>query len=494
MSTAEQFQELLRTIGPGRMSSTAYDTSWVARLSEAGDLSDDALRWLCDNQLADGSWGAAEPFYYHDRVISTLAAMIALTLRGRRTGDRAQIDRGLNALDIITSNATTGLAADPNGATVGFEMIVPTLVAEAEKMGIIRQQGDRILGRLGTLRQMKMQKLRGRRINRFISAAFSAEMAGNDGQALLDENDLQETDGSVAHSPSATAYFLLNLHPGNTPALEYLHRWATPTGGQPNFAPIDIFEIAWSLWNLLLVPDFDRNAPAVHQKLATLKASWQPGAGIGTASSCTVKDSDDTSLVFEVLQSYGLPVDLEAIQSFEETDHYRCFTFEANPSISANIHVLAAFKAAGLPAAEPRVQKVLQFLKRNAIQDTYWYDKWHISPFYATSQIILASMEYDHALCSRAIQWLLQQQRSDGSWGFHKIPTAEETAYCLQALAIWERRGKKIPRGRLELASAWLTRNAAGPYPPLWIGKALYTPIHVVRSAVLSAQALMKSR
>jgi halimadienyl-diphosphate synthase len=98
--------DLLKCVGPGTMSSLAYDTAWVARLGEIDwELSNRALAWLTDNQLEDGSWGAREPFYYHDRVISTLAAMIALTYRGRRTQDKEQIERGLIALEKIIDGA-----------------------------------------------------------------------------------------------------------------------------------------------------------------------------------------------------------------------------------------------------------------------------------------------------------------------------------------------------------------------------------------------------
>ena len=80
-----------------------------------------------------------------------LAAMIALSYRGRRGHDKVQIENGKLALERIVGGATQGLQSDPNGATVGFEMIAPTLAAEAEKLGIIKSQGDRILGRLSKL-------------------------------------------------------------------------------------------------------------------------------------------------------------------------------------------------------------------------------------------------------------------------------------------------------------------------------------------------------
>ena len=187
-----QIDALLKEIGPGRMSTTAYDTAWVARINEVDPiLSNQALEWICANQLPDGSWGARDIYYYHDRVICTLSAMIALTYRGRRARDKAQIEYGLQALERITAGATQGLASDPNGATVGFEMIAPTLVAEAEKLGIIKRQGDRILGRLSNLRKAKMAKLAGLKISRHITPAFSSEMAGIDHIDLLDINNLQ---------------------------------------------------------------------------------------------------------------------------------------------------------------------------------------------------------------------------------------------------------------------------------------------------------------
>ena len=162
----EQIHQVIKEMGPGTISTTAYDTAWVARLGEIDwELSSQALNWLCENQLSDGSWGASNVFYYHDRVISTLAAMISLTRRGRRKHDTKQVENGLLALERIISGATRGLMADANGATVGFEMIVPTLVAEAERLGLITQQKDRLLGRLSKMRSQKLSILNGKKIN-----------------------------------------------------------------------------------------------------------------------------------------------------------------------------------------------------------------------------------------------------------------------------------------------------------------------------------------
>jgi halimadienyl-diphosphate synthase len=487
-------QDLLREVGPGRMSSLAYDTAWVARLvSIDPELSNNALDWICANQLLDGSWGAVRPFYYHDRVISTLAAMIALN-RGRRTRDRFQIERGQAALDRITHGATSGLHNDPNGPTVGFEMIAPPLAAEAEKLGLIRNQGSNILGRLAGARQKKLALLQGKLINRKITAAFSAEMTGLDGLETLDLPNLKESDGSVGHSPSATAFYLLSIDPQDQEALSYLHRIANIDGGIPNLVPFDIFETAWTLWNLSLVDSWNSDSKELMRShLNYLWECWRPGQGVSLSKSYSIPDGDDTAIAFELLACGGYEPDIDSLLSFEEEEHFRTYQFEANSSNSVASHVLGALRRAGRTLDDKSLQKTLKYLKKTAVDD-YWFDKWHLSPFYTTSQAIIACAGFADDLVRKSVDWMLATQRDDGSWGQH-FPTAEETAYCLQALAVWMRYNgnhKTISNEKLKQGAVWLSEHAEPPYPPLWIGKGLYCPELVVRSAILSALRMVQ--
>ncbi len=488
MNYDQDLQTLLHHIGPGKMSSLPYDTAWVARLGEVDySLSNHALAWLSDSQLPDGSWGAQTPYYYHDRVISTLAAMLALMRRGRRSHDRVQIENGLAALERMTQGATQGLRADPNGSTVGFEMIIPTLVEEAETLGIIKQQKDRILGKLSTLRSKKLELLRGLKISRDVTLAFSSEMAGTDGTHILDIDNLQEVNGSIGNSPSATAYYALSLRPGDTKALDYLRKSMDEGGGAPNVAPFDIFEPAWVLWNLSLLglPTAEIGA-LCKPHLDKLLANWQPGIGIGHASEYTPRDSDDTALVYELLTRFGYQVDIQSVLAYEESTHFRCFALEANPSTSANIHILGALKAAGFGRDHPAVVKVINFLRANRVDGRFWFDKWHASPYYPTAHTIAAACHLDIDLCLGAVDWILSTQGQDGGWGYYNMPTAEETAYCLQALLLWDRAGGKGTLQAIEKGAAWLVEHQQPPYPPLWIGKGLYSPQYVVQSAILS--------
>ena len=481
MDLREEVRKLLQKIGPGQMMNTAYDTAWIARLGEIGEpIGELALEWLRENQLPDGSWGAKEPLYYHDRVICTLAAMNALARRGR-VQDRKRLRRAEDVLEKYVKN----LQLDPAGETVGFELITPTLLQEAKVLGAIRYQENEVLRNLIPYRAAKLAILPTGMVNRHVTVAFSSEMAGQDGQHLLEIENLQEANGSVAHSPSATAYFARYVHPAPN-ALEYLRRVA-PTGAAPNVAPFDVFEQAWTLWNLSLAVNLDDNLKSLYEpRLDFLENSWIPGQGIGFAAEYTPKDGDDTGLVFEVLKRLGRKVDIEAVESYEHVYYYRCYSLESTPSISANIHILGALREAGYEIKHPSVQKILRFLQKTRIEDMYWFDKWHASPYYATNQAVVACSGYADSILENAIEWIIQTQKKDGAWGYY-LSTAEETAYCLQALSICKLNGKSIPIEILKRGKDWLMRKVHTSHPPLWIGKCLYCPELVVKSAIFSA-------
>ncbi len=489
-----EVKRLLTEWSPGcGVMRTAYDTAWVARLDDmAPDLSNAALDWICENQLPDGSWGAPELFYYHDRVISTLAAMNALNGRGRRSGDQKQIEMGLQALERFASGGTTGMISDPDRATVGFEMIVPTLVAEAERLGIVQRQGDRILGRLQKLRAAKMARLNGFKISRHLTIAYSTEMAGPDFQHMIDLENIQEANGSIAYNPSSTAYYAMNVMPGDPAAIQYLRGITTPCGGLPMAAPFDVYERAWVLWNLMLTGPLDEETRRLCEPhLQALARSWQAGRGIGFGDGYSVLDGDDTSLVYAVLTAFGYAVDADALYHYEEPGHFRCFELETNPSISANVHMLEAFRQAGLEGDHPTVQKILHFIRSHQIEGRYWMDKWHASPYYTTAHVAISARQYDRQLAKTAIDWIVDTRRADGSWGYY-LSTAEETAYALQALCLWERSGGAVPREVIRQGADWLLDHFDPPYPPLWIAKTLFYSEWVIRAEIISALLLAR--
>ena len=85
---------MLRSMDDGDISISAYDTAWVALIpsKEGGDQGEDqeevkkkngplfpcSLEWIAKNQLQDGSWGDSQIFSAHDRILNTLACVVAL--------------------------------------------------------------------------------------------------------------------------------------------------------------------------------------------------------------------------------------------------------------------------------------------------------------------------------------------------------------------------------------------------------------------------------
>ncbi|MED6162852.1 Gly-Xaa carboxypeptidase [Stylosanthes scabra] len=62
---------------------SAYDTAWVGLVEDvnggSGPQFPSCLEWIANNRLPDGSWGDAQFFSPRDRLLNTLACVIALT-------------------------------------------------------------------------------------------------------------------------------------------------------------------------------------------------------------------------------------------------------------------------------------------------------------------------------------------------------------------------------------------------------------------------------
>jgi len=493
MNFESEFRDLLKATGTSRISSSAYDTAWMVRLAGIdGQLSRKGLAWLLDHRLEDGGWGCEEVVYNHDRFISTLSVMIALAKYGANPTQTAEAAKAL-------TRYASKLTLDPAGATVGFEMIVPTLLTEARDFGLDLRSvmSTPLIQGMHRAREKKLQALSGHKITRLVTPAFSAEMVGLQTD-LLDIHNIQDSNGSIGCSPSATAFFVMNVKPADAAALAYLHYMANEDGGTPYVGPIDIFERAWVLWNLTLASDASLTnlKKDIEPHLDFLETHWT-SEGVASITCLGFKDGDDSSMCYEVLTRLGREIDIAGVLHYELEERFQCYPLEADSSTSTNIHALSALKAGRHRPEHRAVQKILSFLDRTRTGKLFWFDKWHSSPYYPTAHAIIALANYPNGLLSDALCWVINTQRPDGSWGFYDIATAEETAYCLQALVISRRHGWQVIDDRtLEEAvlkgEEWLEAHQEEPYPSLWIGKSLYCPTLVVRSAILSALMLVE--
>ncbi|GJT67593.1 Ent-copalyl diphosphate synthase, chloroplastic-like protein [Tanacetum coccineum] len=84
MKYVEEIKEIFSSIDDGEITSSAYDTAWVALIQDAngpfgGPLFPSSLQWIVNHQLPDGSWGEPLMFSAYDRLLNTLACIVTLT-------------------------------------------------------------------------------------------------------------------------------------------------------------------------------------------------------------------------------------------------------------------------------------------------------------------------------------------------------------------------------------------------------------------------------
>jgi len=274
---------------------------------------------------------------------------------------------------------------------------------------------------------------------------------------------------------------------------EYLDAVVRPRtdGSLPVVQPFEVFETAWVLYNLARANH--RPAEAHRHLLGLAQALGDDGVGVSREG--LRPDADDTALTLSVLHRFGYPISMGPLRPFEGVNFFMTFPLERDPSVTTNAHVLEVLQAcSSFPRQHLLQQKLIRFLRDARVDGDHWVDKWHSSPFYATAHAVFALLAPAPDLCQPALRWLAKAQREDGSWGWFGEGSAEETAYAV--LACLAAPPAMIAGLRLDLDAAerFLTQPQEDQVLPMFIGKTLYGPTQVVRSAVLAARILLSRR
>ncbi len=480
---------------PG-IAGTAYDTAWLAGVAAGNGRSrfPTALQWLVENQWPDGSWGGSVR-YEHDRILSTLAALAPLAGFGRRSTDRECVAAGTRYLwqhGHLLSTEPVEL--------VGFELLLPSLVERAQKAGVSVPPHLDIYGqeREQKLRLIPPAALYSPRTTVVHSLEFLGDQADIQGlRAAQGEN------GAIGNSPAATAFYLSQTE--DRRALSYLKECLLQTGGAmaPVLHPAETFELLWAAYHLFLA-----GVPAAlllsSGERAALSAALKAG-GVSLSPTFPIPDADDTAVALLLLHDLGEGVDPNVLQRFATRDGYfASFPHERHSSVGVNLHVLhALLQVPGYQDLKATVDRLLDYLMDQQVGGLFWYDKWHISPYYATAHALSVlqllppgqAKRIAHGV-ERSREWLRQTQNDDGSWGFYGEPTAEETAYAVLALAIGGSAAPLSEQDRQSCAAGLRFLQKAVPaaqedvkaaFQPMWIDKCLYTPTLVVQAVVQSA-------
>jgi hypothetical protein len=510
----------------GDISASVYETGRLVTLAPWLTAHAARVRFLRDSQRPDGGWGGPEGY----ALVPTLSATEALltTLRRAERGGAGElsvaVDRGLRALfSLLPAVGEHNLPDTP-----AVEIIAPALVAQLNEhlgslldapiTGLDAWRGGHLPlpgGMDHALTDAIRAKLR-------LGAALPAkllhflEVAGADAVRAPGVRPLPL--GMIGASPAATAAWL-----GEPAAVETRHRAARyleavaerDGGPVPTFVPITAFERSWVLSGFAsvgFIGDDQRSSGVLDipdELVASMRATLGPdGAASGPG---LPPDADTTAATLHALARLGAPHSMDCLRRYETETHF--FTWlggERTSSATTNAHVLEALTdVLTQPGAsawhQAAADKISAWLCDQQLADGTWQDKWHASPYYATTCCVVALAGLPVNAPTRAnriatcletsVRWVLDTQRSDGAWGRWDA-TAEETAYAIQILLLSGATTASVERA-VARAYAYLRDAARGadpvPAPPLWHDKDLYVPRTIVRAATLGALRLARA-
>lgn len=478
----------------GWLATDAYSTAWVATVPDSQDINRPAwpetLEYLRKHQLEDGGWGEPKICYAHERTLSTLATIRTLH-RWQFPEDQSRIERGIDALHRYAE-----CLADEPYESIGFELLLPGLVAELESLASylpldqwlsVEEKHRQKLALIHQLRPEPGQQQ---------SWWFSLEMLREEQLYQLNDSILG-VDGSIATATAPTAAYLAAQRragrdsPRASVWLENLVKRGN--GGVPFCWPAEVFERIWALDSFMRA-GISPQSPFVQQTARTIWQAWQQGEpGLSSSKFFDVNDGDDTLVGSTVLHWAGFQPDPAPVLRFWADDHFKSYLDERNASVTVNIHGLHALRAQPDFPQRDKAQRVTRWLREQIVNGNAFADKWHISPYYALAHSIPTFIGWDNELASQCVHMILSEQKHDGGWGWLRRSTLEETAHVVLALASAYEEGFSVDRAVLKKAAEFLWEYGETPRERLWIGKTLYRPVGFVEALLYSASYKLAS-
>nr|UTR36782.1 CPS6 [Tripterygium wilfordii] len=322
-------KSMLGSIEDGEISISAYDTAWVALVENihhpGSPQFPSTLQWIANNQLPDSSWGDPDMFLTHDRLINTLACVIALK---KWNIHPRKCKRGLS---FVKENISKLAKEDEEHMLIGFEIAFPSLLEMAKKLGIEIPDDCPAMQDIYTKKDLKLTRIpRDIMHNVPTTLLYSLEgLPSLDWEKLV---KLQCQDGSFLFSPSSTACALMHTKDGN--CFSYLNNLVHKfNGGVPNVYPVDLFEHIWSVDRLLRLGISRFFRPEIKECLEYVHRYWTKD-GICWARNSNVQDIDDTSMGFRLLRLHGYEVSPDVFKQFKKGNEFVCVVGQSNQAIT----------------------------------------------------------------------------------------------------------------------------------------------------------------
>ncbi|URE37604.1 FR47-like protein [Musa troglodytarum] len=366
---------MLRRMGDGEISISAYDTAWVALVKNTdgsgGPRFPSSLQWIVDNQLPDGSWGDAVTFSAHDRMINTLACVIALK------SWTIYPDSCSRGLAFIRENMWRLREEEAELMPIGFEVAFPSLLDIAKALELEIPYGDPSLQEIDAKRNLKLKRIP-RDVMHEVPTTLLHSLEGMPGLEWDRLLRLQCSDGSFLFSPSSTAFAAMQT--GDDNCLNYLqrviHRFG---GGVPNVYPVDLFEHLWVVDRLERLGISRYFEPEIKDCLDYVYRFWTED-GICWAKNTRVHEVDDTSMGFRLLRLHGYDVSAGVFRHFEKDGEFFCFAGQSTQAVTGMYNLNRASQVA-FPGEEilDRARSFSYLFLREKQAADQVVDKWIIT-------------------------------------------------------------------------------------------------------------------
>ncbi|KAL7151406.1 hypothetical protein ABFS83_04G028800 [Erythranthe nasuta] len=377
----ESVRSILTSMGDGEISVSPYDTAWVALVEDingGGGMGAPApqfpssLEWISENQLPDGSWGANYTFSIYDRIINTLACVVALrywNLHPHKT------DKGII---FIKENIEKLGEENEEHMPIGFEVALPSLIELAKKLDIdFPYQDSPGLKQIYAKRDLKLTRIPKDIMHKVPTTLLHSleGMADLTWQKLL---KLQSSDGSFLFSPSSTAFALHQTKDHN--CLQYLTNYVRKfNGGVPNVYPVDLFEHLWAVDKLQRLGVSRYFREEIEECIEYVHRYWTD-KGICWARNSEVQDIDDTAMGFRLLRLHGYNISAEVFKHFEKGGEFFCFAGQSTQAVTGmyNLYRASQLMFPGEEILGSAANFAAKFLKQKRANNQL-LDKWIIT-------------------------------------------------------------------------------------------------------------------
>ncbi len=534
----------------GHLASSALSTATAVSAFCLANLPDDrehiarGVRWLVENQNADGGWGdtADSPSNLSTSLLALSALRLAekavveslddavaaqaradayvTQLAGSTPGERAESVKAIYgedrtfAVPILCNCALAGLADWSDIPGLPYELAaLPQGLYKAVRLQVVSYALPALIA-VGMLLDSRHPRVNP--VTRCLRRASRTRV-------IEKIRSIQPESGGFLEAAPLTAFVTMSLVPvlgAEEPvvrkALGFLRNTVREDGSWPIDTNLAIWVTTGALNALAIDPPADGPNLAPARRWVARRQYGEvhpftgadPGGWGWTDLSGSVPDADDTSGALLALAGTGhdeaLASGVTWLLDLQNTDFD-----QSCPDITA--HALRALRASASTSkrVSAATSRGIAYLHRCQQANGSWLPLWFgnqaapgkHNPVLGTARVLLglAELEREGESAAKGVQYLIRAQNADGGWGGadQVASSVEETAVGVSALSAWPaaanpciRDGVSYLVGRLE-DGTWTQPAPIGLYfASLWYWERLYPVIWTVEALARARRAL----